>query len=195
MNDLLICIFLKLGIKKCLENFRQFFLDGQMSDLILKVGSREFNVHKMVLVARSPVFSSLFQHVLDEKNTDIIEIPDDINPESFEVFLHYLYFGNLEILSASNVCNVYYAADKYRVDDLKEKCVRFMKINLSIETICDIISLSIHHRESKLQKAAITFFNQNVKEIIKTKQWQKYLAENPTQANKLLNKDLNTEKA
>lgn len=175
------------------ENFRQVFFDGRMSDFVLKVGSREFNVHKMVLVARSPVFSSLFQHVLDEKNTHIIEIPD-CNPESFEVFLHYLYFGSVELLSPRNVCNVYYAADKYRVDDLKEQCVRFMKINLSPETICDIISLSIHHRESKLQKAAITFFNKNLKEIVKTKQWQKYLAENPTQANKLLNKDLNTKK-
>lgn len=177
-----------------LKNFRQIFLDGRMSDFVLKVDSREFNVHKMVLVARSPVFSSLFEHVLDEKNTHMIEIPD-CNPESFEAFLHYLYSGSLETLSAENICNVYYAADKYQVDDLKEQCVRFMKINLSVETVCDIISLSIHNGETKLQKIASNFFCQNVKEIIKTVQWQKYLAENPIQANELLNKDHKIKKA
>ena len=172
------------------ENLKQVFLDGLMSDAVLKVENREFNVHKVILVARSPVFASMFTHDLAEKNTNIVDIPD-CAAESFEIFLHYLYSGNVETLSASNVYDVYYAADKYRVDDLKKMCVKFMTKNISVETFSDIIALSLRHGESKLQKLAGDFFSQNIKKIIKTVQWQKYLAENPTQANELLIKALN----
>ena len=155
----------------------------------MKVDNREFNVHRIVLAARSPVFASMFEHDLAEKNTNVVDIPD-CTAESFEVFLHYLYSGCAETLFVSNVYNVYYAADKYHVDDLKELCVDFMKKNLSIETFCDIIALSLHHGESKLQKAATHFFCKNIKKIIKTVHWQKYMKENSTQANELLIKAL-----
>lgn len=151
----------------------------------MKVEDREFNVHKMVLAARSPVFAPMFKHDLAEKKDNVVNIPD-CTAEAFEVFLHYLYCGSNENMSTSNVYNVYYAADKYQVDDLKEVCVKFMKKNLSLETFCDIIGLSLHHGESKLQKAATRFFCENIKKILKTVQWQKYMAANPTHANELL---------
>lgn len=156
-----------------------------MSDTVLKVDSREFNVHKVILVASSPVFASMFQHDLAEKNTNIVDIPD-CTAESFEVFLQYLYTGSADRMSTNNVYNLYYSADKYHVDKLKKKCVKFMTSNLSVETFCDTITLSLHHGESKLQKAAIGFFCENIKKILKTVQWQKFMAENPTQANELL---------
>lgn len=161
-----------------------------MTDAVLKVDDREFKVHKVILVARSPVFASMFEHDMAEKKDNEVDIPD-CTAESFEVFLHYLYSGSVETLSSSNVYNVYYAADKYRVDDLKEKCVKYMIKNISVETFCDVIALSLHHSESKLQKRATEFFCQNIKKIIKTVQWQKYMDENSTQANEILIKALN----
>lgn len=170
---------------------KQVFLDEQMRDTVLKVGNRIFKAHKELLVARSPVFASMYQLQpdLEEKKTHELIIPK-CTPESFEVFLHYVYTGNADTISTSNVCNLYDFADRYQVDDLKEKCIKFMKNNLSVETVCDIIASSLRDGESRLLKVAIAFFSKNIKKIIQTGQWLKYMSENPAQANELLIKAL-----
>lgn len=173
-----------------MQNLKELFLNEHNSDFVLKVEDREFRVHKAILAARSPVFASMFQHDMVEKNSGVVDIPD-CTAESFEVFLLYLYTGCADTMSRNNVFHLYYAADKYRVDDLKEDCVEFMMSILSVETFCDVIALSLRHGESKLQKEATLFFRQNIKEIIKTVQWQNYMSENPTHANELLIKALN----
>lgn len=128
---LFIYFFNPLDVQNLTTNMKQVFLDEQMRDTVLKVGNRIFKAHKELLVARSPVFASMYQLQpdLEEKKTYELIIPK-CTPESFEVFLHYVYTGNADTISTSNVCNLYDFADRYQVDDLKEKCIRFMKNNL-----------------------------------------------------------------
>lgn len=181
---------LLIGIERLVKNLKELFLNEQNSDFVFKAENREFRVHKAILATRSPVFASMFQHDMAEKNSGIVDILD-CTAESFEVFLLYLYTGCAETMSPNNVFHLYYAADKYRVDDLKKECVEFIMSILSIETFCDTIALSLRHGESAMQKEATRFFRQNIKEVIKTVQWQNYMSENPTHANELLIKALN----
>lgn len=183
MNDE-IYFFNQLGIKALLENLRQVYVDGKMSDVVLKVDNRDFKVHKVILAAHSPIFACMFEHDMAEKRYNEVDIRD-CTAESFEVFIQYIYCGSTDTMSTSNVYNAYYAADKYQVDGLKKKCVQFMRRNLSLKTFCDVIALSLRHGESRLQKKAVDFFCRNFREIIITSEWQKYLAKNPIHGNEL----------
>lgn len=168
---------------------KQLLLEGHNSDVILNAGRHEFRVHKAILAARSPVFASMFQQIVTEGPIHCIDIPD-YSAETFKIFLFYLYTGATESLSSENVFSLYRAAEKYEIGDLKDECLLYMINFLSVDNFCDVMALSLHHRESKLQKVATRFFSINIKEIIKTAQWEKFLSENASQANELLKKAL-----
>lgn len=167
------------------DHLKEMFLHGRMSDAILKANGKNFHVHKLILVARSPVFASMFQHNVGKKKTNEVDI-HDCTAESIEAFLLYLYTGSAETLSTSNVYNVYYVAEKFQVADLKDICVEFMMKVISVETFCDVVDFALNHGETELQKTATEFFCENVKEIIKTEQWLKFLETKTVQANELL---------
>ncbi len=42
-------------------------VQGTFSDVTLSVGDTEFKAHKAILAARSPVFSAMFEHAMEEK--------------------------------------------------------------------------------------------------------------------------------
>lgn len=161
------------------------FLSEQDSDAILNVGDRKFAVHRAILSARSPVFGAMFSHNMVESTTGEVDITG-FEPDVFQDFLLYLYSARVKKLSEENVVGLYFAADKYNTQDLKEKCVQFMRDNLTVTIFCRVVSLALQHDESDLLEVAMQFFINNLKEIILTVEWQVFLKENPTAANELL---------
>lgn len=163
-------------------------MEGHYSDAILNAGHHEFRVHKAILAARSPIFASMFQQVVTEGPIPRYAIPD-YPPETFNVFLHYLYTG-IPIISLDNVFDLYSAAEMYEINDLKVHCLLYMIQFLSVDNFCNVMALIFRHGESNLEKVANRFFNRNVQKIIKTVQWKKFSNEYPFHANELLNKHL-----
>lgn len=64
---------------------------GIPTDLKLKVGGHSIDVHRFVLMARSPVFKNMLNGLFKEKDMDIIDLPD-IDHETFNEFLNLLYY-------------------------------------------------------------------------------------------------------
>lgn len=161
------------------------FLNGEESDVIIKVKDSEFRAHKCILRARSPVFYSMFNHDMAEKKNNSIEITD-CDPEAVKIFLLYLYNGRVQDSSPTTTFHLYKLADKYDVEDLKLICTQFIQRNLSIDTICDAVEHALLYSEANLLKSAIKFFTKNFKKIILTVKWQTFLGRNPVAANELL---------
>lgn len=174
---------------KVLHDFKELFLKKEDCDVIIKVKGQEFPAHRAILRARSPVFASTYRYDTKEKETGIIDI-EDCEPFSFSDFLCFLYCGDMDIVSVENVFSLFTAADKYDVEDLRAKCVAFMKENLSVETFCDTITLALQHSETELVTLATNFFNKHALKIAKTIKWQLFSAKNPTQSNELFIKAL-----
>lgn len=145
---------------------------------------QEFKAHRTVLAARSPVFMAMMQHDTKEKATGIVPI-EDIDPSVFTEFLNFLYAGELEDLNSDNALNLYVAADKYEVEELKIICLKYMLQNITVSNFCDIITVSLQYVERKLTDAATEFFVENSLEIVKTRKWQTFLYTNGTVANEL----------
>lgn len=153
--------------------------------MIVKVKGREFLAHRNILKARSPVFASVFQDNIMENATGTVEI-DDCDSSSFSDFLCFLYCGEIGMISQENVFSLFTAADKYEVLDLRAKCVEFMKNNLSINTFCDTIMLALRYSETDLFNLTTDYFAKNAQKIVVTPEWHSFLAEHPTESNKLL---------
>lgn len=164
-------------------------LSGIHSDATIKVKGVEFQLHKNILASRSSFFCSMFNSNMKESITGIISI-DDCEPHIFRSFIHFIYTGEVDELTLENVCDLYELSDKYREDQLKEECLRFMGNEISIDSFCNFILLALKHSERELLENAVKFFASKVKEIIRSAKWQSLLAEYPMQANELLIKAL-----
>lgn len=169
------------------------FLKQENCDVIIKVKGQEFLAHRTILTARSPVFASTFKNDMKEKATGMVEI-EDCDPSSFSDFLCFLYCGNVENISTENVFNLFTAADKYDVQDLRSQCVEFMKKNLTVDTFCYTVTLALQHLEKELLDLTIDFFAKRFQEIIVTVQWQSFIVENPIQSNEIMIKALVSKK-
>ncbi len=76
------------------------------------MNGREYYAHKAILAARSPVFAAMFEHEMEEKKQNRVEITD-MDHEVLREMLRFIYTGkatNLEkmhdelLAAADKVC-------------------------------------------------------------------------------------------
>ena len=163
---------------------------GHYSDLVLNVKGKEFNVHSKILSAYSPVFAAMVAH--EEKIPATVNI-DDCEPELFSDFLHFMYSGNLN-LNSENVADLYVMANKYQVNEFSKACVMYMKMYISVETFCDVMTLSLRHHEEELIEVATDYFVHNSIAIAKTAKWLNFMKVNLVTGNELFLKALELKK-
>lgn len=89
------------------ENLKNVFLDEENSDVILNVGDQKYSAHKIIIMARSPVFYAMLKHDTKEKRQGSVDITD-CDPHIFKDFLLYLYTGKLDNISNENVFDLYH---------------------------------------------------------------------------------------
>lgn len=172
---------------KVLHDFKELFLNQKDCDVILRVDGQDFRAHRTILAARSPVFESTFQNEMKENTTGTVDI-EDCDPSCFPDFLCFIYCGDVDAISKTNVFGLFTIADKYDVQDLKSKCVEFMKENMSVDTFCDTIALAHRHCKLELTNFATDFFLRNTQKVIATAEWQSFLTKYPKQSNDLFMK-------
>lgn len=167
------------------QNLKDLFSNKESCDTVLLVKDKEFKVHRALLIARSPVFAAMFRHNTAEKQTGTVII-NDCDPDSFEAFLEYMYSGKLEDIAFNNVINLYKISDKYNVPELKLFCTNYLQLNLTLQNVCEVVTFADEYNETNLMSSAQYFFNQNIKEILVTSEWENLLKKNLSLANKVL---------
>lgn len=167
------------------ENFRSPFFNKDSCDTTLLVMDKEYKTHRTVLMTRSTVFAAMFLHDTSEKQTGVVIIPD-CDQESFEKFLEFLYTGILEQLSSQNALHLFEMSDKYDIRELKTFCMEFLIHNLTVENLCDDVIFADKYDDYKLLSTAQDFFNENLKDILKTSKWDSLVRNNYCLSKKLL---------
>ena len=74
----------------------------------------------------------------------------------FLFFCRYLYYEHVDI-TADNVLPVLYAAKKYMLYPLAERCMNFLQDTISVDTVCIILNHSILYDEMDLTDKCIQY--------------------------------------
>lgn len=128
---------------KLSEDLSQLLDTQKFSDVILAVNGREFFAHKAILAARSPVFNAMFEHEMEEKKQNRVEITD-MEPEVLKEMLKFIYSGKVSQLEKM-ADDLLAAADKVRRRDfvcrsfvvVRSLCaVRFLARSSSVVSVC-----------------------------------------------------------
>lgn len=116
---------------ECTNRLSRLVNNPKFSDVVLVVGQRRYNGHRLLLANASYVFEQMLtsQSWLDGRKSELNLEEDDDCFDVFEDFLRYIYTGQVK-LNAEKVLGLLVLADKYNVPDLKNCCSVYMRNNL-----------------------------------------------------------------
>ncbi|GAB5580924.1 speckle-type POZ protein isoform X1 [Prionailurus iriomotensis] len=128
--------------------------NSRFTDCCLCVAGQEFQAHKAILAARSPVFSAMFEHEMEESKKNRVEI-NDVEPEVFKEMMCFIYTGkapNLDKMADDLLA----AADKeITVPTDMPPHPGFVKMKLSWSDCHDSASRSVVSLRSEVLKYAL----------------------------------------
>uniref|UniRef100_A0A8C6WAW1 Speckle-type POZ protein n=1 Tax=Nannospalax galili TaxID=1026970 RepID=A0A8C6WAW1_NANGA len=121
----------------------------------LCVAGQEFQAHKAILAARSPVLSAVFEHEMEESKKNRVEM-NDVEPEVFKEMMCFIYTGmapNLDRMADDLVA----AADKYALEHLNEG-----------HNAAKNFILAHLHSADQLKTQAVDFINYHASDVLET---------------------------
>ncbi|XP_059221204.1 protein roadkill-like [Stomoxys calcitrans] len=146
---------------------------GKDSDITLVAKGIEIKAHKFILSLRSDVFAAMFEHKsMKENSTNCVDI-EDFEANVIREMLSFMYTGKLgPKLDWTLAKNLYAAADKYNVKQLKAECEKFLMSDLGIQTaVRTLIKAEVDkNAEKKLQ--ALQFVKDNIEWVVRTHAWR-----------------------
>ncbi|GFY40905.1 hypothetical protein TNIN_473111 [Trichonephila inaurata madagascariensis] len=170
-------------VSELAQNMEQLLQDNNFDDITFKVDREIYKAHKVILSARSRVFKTMFESTLTMDSGEI-EI-SDISGETVKEMLHFIYSGEVGHLPVKRAMELYYVADKYELDSLKNICARVMVGNVRTDNVIDILLLSHRHSNHDLEHVCITFIAKNASEIQDKDEWVDLMKGYPGLANKV----------
>jgi hypothetical protein len=144
---------------------------GGLTDVVVICAEQRFPCHQTVLTARSDVFRAMFEHKdLIESIRGEIRV-DDISPEAMEKMLEFMYLDSVAEVGP-HAAELFVAADKYNITELKECMEDAMAKSLSVENVADVIILVHHHGcTGGLDKIAGEFAKRHMADVMMTESW------------------------
>ena len=132
----------KMQMIKDLENAYKLKLESGL-DVKVTCGDSSFACSKFMLIARSPVFSSMFQSNMKESQTNTVHI-EDLEPTVVAEMLHYIHTGIAPNIKEETPL-LLVAADRYELDDLKTSCEEELIATLNSKNMFQLLILSEMH--------------------------------------------------
>lgn len=149
------------------EDLLKLYQNQDFTDVTIFCKNHEFQVHKQILAARSPVFYKKF--IRENISHEIIK---NVSPKSVKIFIMFLYSGSVHI-PCKLLEDIMLLSVQYSIDDLKKYCIQEMKRQLSIETAIPILMMADKYELSIAKTKALIFFKENIKEIMETERFKK----------------------
>ncbi|KAL7303328.1 hypothetical protein TKK_0004517 [Trichogramma kaykai] len=145
-------------------NYDWIFLGKDLSDIKLRATcGKEIPAHRVVLAATSPVFKAMFSHDMLENKSQSVDM-NDITYDAAVEMLRYIYTGTVESQEFSLTAEILAAADKYQLEELKNKCEKILCSNVSTENAIDILKVADKYNVSRLKKKVVDFVRHKITE-------------------------------
>ncbi|KAK3090056.1 hypothetical protein FSP39_008860 [Pinctada imbricata] len=121
--------------------------------------------HRFILKNRSQVFNVMLG---EEWSDDQPIVVKDVEGTTFLEFLRYLYADDVSI-STENVVEMRYAARKYLIDLLADKCIEFVNANIDSENACTLLERANICMDKKIFSRSLSEIEHNTLPCIRSK--------------------------
>jgi len=158
-------------------DMRDAFASNDFTDMTIVCDKREFHCHKFLLAARSEVFAAMLRHEFLEKQNSRVDVKE-IDGETMELLLSYIYTGlvtDFKNVSELQLVELFKAADRYRLDHLKNMCEEELVKRVEASNAADILSLAHKYNAGPLKSFALAMISRNVEEVMRTRGWKELI--------------------
>uniref|UniRef100_A0A6V7JS67 BTB domain-containing protein n=1 Tax=Bracon brevicornis TaxID=1563983 RepID=A0A6V7JS67_9HYME len=164
-----------------------FFERSKFSDISLVAGKKTFHCHKMILAARSTVFSAMLEQNADSKTSRNMEIQlDNMEPTVAREMLRFIYTGKVKKFDGKMIAGLLSAAEKYKLSDLKVICETELYGKMCYDNAAStLITAHLFHLK-ELKDHCIKFINKYLSKVIHTTGYNNLEAEYPALLGELL---------
>ncbi|CAH0729438.1 unnamed protein product, partial [Brenthis ino] len=175
----------RAGLPGLLRDLQRLAEDQDSADIVFMLGSAEEKVyaHKIILIARCKSFQNT-------KRGEICRIPGcivtpsvgattpirmpHVQPETFRLFIQYVYTGKL-LLQDSGVFEMMTLAADLGVEDLRSACEDHVTSTLNVENACTLLAAAMDIQDrpggksaSSFMERCISFIEENAPECVKS---------------------------
>jgi len=147
---------------------------SDFTDMTIVCEKKEFRCHKFILAARSEVFAAMLRHEFLEKQNSRVDVKE-IDAETMELLLHYVYTGQVQDFNKVSVVDLFKAADRYRLEDLKHVCEEELIERVEASNAADILSLAHKYNAQPLKSFSLAMISRNVEEVMRSPGWKELI--------------------
>ena len=166
------------------DKLTSWIQNEEHSDVEFEVEGTVLKAHKIILIgkniillylpklsrkfisAQSEVFHAMFQNAMIEQQSGVVKV-EDISLETFQELLRYIYTEQIPKLDEL-AGELLAAAEKYQLDDLKERCERRLVFMTTVDNAVDMLQLADLYNADVLMQETLSFIK--VKELVFQKQ-------------------------
>ncbi|XP_023340926.1 speckle-type POZ protein B [Eurytemora carolleeae] len=152
---------------------------ADFTDMTIVCDQKEFHCHKFILAARSEVFAAMLRHEFLEKQNSRVDVKE-IDSETMELLLNYIYTGQVQDFNRVSVVDLFKAADRYRLDDLKHLCEEELIERVEASNAADILSLAHKYNAQPLKSFSLAMISRNVEEVMRSPGWKELIQSDQT---------------
>eukprot|EP00092_Neocalanus_flemingeri_P017952 GFUD01019426.1.p1 GENE.GFUD01019426.1~~GFUD01019426.1.p1 ORF type:complete len:373 (+),score=87.58 GFUD01019426.1:79-1197(+) len=167
----------EIGSTRLMDDMRSLLSQvDEYADFTIVCEDKNFPCHEAILRARSAVLNKMFLQKMKEATTRKLMI-EDVGKDTVDVFLEYLYTGEIK-KKVANESELIYIADKYLVTGLLELC--FHKLpEVDEDRVVDILILADRHNLEDFKKVAIRRIMMNKAELFKDEEFVEKMKMSP----------------
>ena len=159
------------------QDFGLLFTSNEYADVTIVCGDKTFKCHKLILASRSPVFKTMFDADMKEKEAGSVEIKN-MTPEVLENMLKYIYTSEAPDIDALTQ-ELFAAAEQYQLEKLKELCEAKLCSKIEVANCIEILVLADLYQATTLKVTALKFVADNIGNM-DASEWKKTLIAYPT---------------
>ncbi|PIN16174.1 hypothetical protein CDL12_11186 [Handroanthus impetiginosus] len=145
-----------LAIESTLKCLSRMLNEAIHADVTINTADGTLNAHKAILSASSPVFHSMFQHDLKEKESSTIDI-EDMTSESCMALLTYLYGTISQDDFWKHRLALLAAANKYDIVCLKDTCEESLLEDINTGNVLERLQEAWLYQLDKLKKGCMMY--------------------------------------
>ncbi|KAK4005709.1 BTB/POZ domain-containing protein 2-like [Daphnia magna] len=159
------------------ERAKYLFETSLYCDCEFLVGNEEekelVKAHKIFLAMGSPVFETMFYGGMAQANagrsvstgSHAIEV-QDIQPFAFKDLLEFIYTEHVDLKSFEQAYEISYAAKKYMVSSLVEKCSQYMWKDLIPDNVCRALEFANLFEDTLLKERSLNVIRCRTKDSL-----------------------------
>ncbi|XP_065075329.1 BTB/POZ domain-containing protein 3-like [Ochlerotatus camptorhynchus] len=131
------------------------------SDVTFLVGEKRMPIyaHKLLLIISSEYFNAMFNGNFKESNSEEIEV-SDVEPDIFLEILRFIYCGKVR-LTIENVLEIYVHAQKYMLNELRRRTIRFLEKHIDSDNVLKIFAQNRLYEFSFINEKCLALIRKN----------------------------------